>query len=357
MSDRDPRGEARTLERLLMIGAVGLITCLAFETLATTNAMPTIVATLGSDRWYSLTVGVVLAGQILSTVVTGWVSDRFGVRLPLLTGVLGFALGATIAGLAPNLALFIIGRAVQGLGSGMVIVPLMVLIGAIVDPKRRPTFFAAFSFAWVIPSMIGPTVSGYIVDHWHWRAIFLIIVPLALVTFIPLTPILSAAPHTERDASHLKKPAWLAAILTGIALVAWQSAAGATSIIIMLGMVAGGALILILCLPRLFPAGTLRASRGVPAMVATRLSVMGSMIGIEMFIPLTLQRIHLWTPTASGWALVIGSVTWTLGSWVQSRITGSQRRIHLPRIGTLMVCVGTVITALLNVDAFDLTHV
>lgn len=61
-----------------MIGAVGLITCLAFETLATTNAMPTIVATLGSDRWYSLTVGVVLAGQILSTVVTGWVSDRFG---------------------------------------------------------------------------------------------------------------------------------------------------------------------------------------------------------------------------------------------------------------------------------------
>ena len=75
------------IEKLLLIGSVVLITCLAFEALATTNAMPTVVADLGGDRWYSLAAGMVLAGQILSTTIAGWWADKMGVRRPLVFGL------------------------------------------------------------------------------------------------------------------------------------------------------------------------------------------------------------------------------------------------------------------------------
>lgn len=197
MANRVNDTEQRATERLLLIGSVVLITSLAFEALATTNAMPTVVADLGGDRWYSLAAGMVLAGQIVSTTVAGWWADKSGVRTPLFLGLTMFSAGALAAGLAPNLAVFVLGRAIQGLGSGLVMVPLYVMVGAMVSADRRPMFFAAFSFAWVLPSMIGPFIAGYIVDHWDWRPVFWLIVPIALVALLPLGPIVKRMPNPQ----------------------------------------------------------------------------------------------------------------------------------------------------------------
>lgn len=329
-----------SIEKLLLVGSVVLITSLAFEALATTNAMPTVVSDLGGDRWYSLAAGMVLAGQIISTVVAGWWADRFGVGRPLVFGMTTFSFGALAAGFAPNLAVFIIGRAIQGLGSGMIMVPLYVMVGAVVSPARRPTFFAVFSFAWVLPSMIGPSIAGYIVLNWGWRPVFWLVVPIALIALGPLFPILKRMPvHEETNAP--VPPALVAAVVTSGGIVTLQIAGGLTGGLMWI-IAALGVVLLVVSMPRLLPAGTFRAARGVSSVVGMRVALMGALTGVEFFLPLVLNRVHGWTPAETGWAIAIGSVTWTLGSWAQTRIHLWDTRTRIPLVGSSLVVTGAI---------------
>ncbi|HHT40862.1 MAG TPA: MFS transporter [Actinomyces sp.] len=347
MANRVNDTEQRATERLLLIGSVVLITSLAFEALATTNAMPTVVADLGGDRWYSLAAGMVLAGQIVSTTVAGWWADKSGVRTPLFLGLTMFSAGALAAGLAPNLAVFVLGRAIQGLGSGLVMVPLYVMVGAMVSADRRPMFFAAFSFAWVLPSMIGPFIAGYIVDHWDWRPVFWLIVPIALVALLPLGPIVKRMPNPQpQDVT--PPPAVIAALITGGGIVALQIAGGLryAPMWIATGI---GVILLAIGMPRLLPKGTFRIRPGVPAIVAMRVTIMGAMVGAEFFLPLVLDRVHNWEASQTGWAIALGSVTWTVGSWLQAKVHQWNHRLRTPFVGAITVLAGAAVAFTLPV--------
>lgn len=333
-----------------MFGAVALIACFAFEALATTNTMPHVISDLGSEQWYSLAAGIVLAGQVISTVIAGAVCDAKGVKLPLTGGIILFTVGALAAGLAPSLGFFITGRAIQGLGGGLVFVSLYVLIGALVEPGRRPMFFAAFSYAWVIPSMIGPAIAGYIVDVWHWRPVFYLIVPVTLIALVPLVPVLRLL--DAHDTRELEIPHLFPGMLTASGLIALQLAGGFTGAMMWVAF-ATGAAFLAYALPRLFPIGTFRARIGVPGLVATRLLLMGALVGAEFFLPLVLDRVHDWSASTTGWAIALGSITWTIGSWAQTKITMPDRRRLLPLTGAASVTVGAIIACSLPVPGLS----
>lgn len=339
------------IEKLLLIGSVVLITCLAFEALATTNAMPTVVADLGGDRWYSLAAGMVLAGQILSTTIAGWWADKMGVRRPLVFGMTMFSLGALAAGVAPNLAVFIVGRAIQGLGSGMIMVPLYVMVGDVVSNERRPFFFAVFSFAWVLPSMIGPSIAGYIVQHWSWRPVFWLIIPIALAALLPLIPILRRMPAKEPGEA-TPPPAFVAALLTSAGIVALQIAGGLSEVSMWIGIIVGAAL-LVIGMPRLLPKGTFKATAGVPSIVGMRMAIMAALIGAEFFLPLVLDRVHGWSPASTGWAIAIGSVAWTIGSWAQARVALWESRTKIPGVGSSLILLGALLVVTMPMQSIS----
>ncbi|WP_072341406.1 MFS transporter [Actinomyces urinae] len=341
MKQAQSNNTSTPIEKLLLIGSVVLITCLAFEALATTNALPTVVADLGGDRWYSLAAGMVLAGQILSTTIAGWWADKMGVRRPLVFGMTMFSLGALAAGVAPNLAVFIVGRAIQGLGSGMIMVPLYVMVGDVVSNERRPFFFAVFSFAWVLPSMIGPSIAGYIVQHWSWRLVFLLIIPIALAALLPLIPILRRMPAKELGEA-TPPPAFVAALLTSAGIIALQVAGGLSELSMWIGVIIGAALLAV-GMPRLLPKGTFRAAPGVPSIVGLRMAIMAALIGAEFFLPLVLDRVHGWSPASTGWAIAIGSVAWTIGSWAQARVALWESRTKIPGLGSILILLGALL--------------
>ena len=68
--------------------------------------------------------------------------------------------------------LFILGRAVQGLGGGLVIVALYVVVGRAYPERLRPAIMAAFAASWVVPSIVGPLASGTVTEHLGWRWVF-----------------------------------------------------------------------------------------------------------------------------------------------------------------------------------------
>ena len=86
--------------------------------------------------------------------------------------------GLLLAGFAASMPMLLAGRLLQGLGAGAISVTLFVLAGRCYPETMRPRLFAAFSAAWVVPSLLGPALSGWMVDTIGWRWVFLA-VPLA----------------------------------------------------------------------------------------------------------------------------------------------------------------------------------
>lgn len=105
---------SRNLERWILILAVVFISLAAFQTMAATTAMPYIVEILGGKHLYALAAGIVFAAQLMTTALSGpWV-DAKGPKPSFFTGAALAMIGLTIASLAPNIEVIVVGRALQG---------------------------------------------------------------------------------------------------------------------------------------------------------------------------------------------------------------------------------------------------
>ena len=110
--------------RALTVGSVALVSLGAFEAIAVATAMPTVAAALDGVAGYALAFGLPLATSVIGMVLAGVWSDARGPAASMRVGVAAFVLGLLVAGLAPSMTVLALGRAVQGLGSGLFSVAL-----------------------------------------------------------------------------------------------------------------------------------------------------------------------------------------------------------------------------------------
>ena len=269
--------------------AVGMITLVAFEATAVGTAMPFVVDDLGGNQFYALAAGIPLAAQIISTVFAGHWADAKGPHQVMYVGMASFMGGLVLCTFAPNIYLLVLGRAVQGIGGGLLMVPLYVMVGAYVLPRKQAAFFAAFAIAWVLPSMFGPVIAGTLVDYVHWRWCFGV-TPLVFVLFFPFVwPKFRQFPSLHA-ALPLRIPLWLLTVTlaTGGMVMVLQVISGVspddfTNWLLVASVVVCA--VLLYCVSYLVPAGTFLARRGVPATVALRALLNGTFIATETYLP------------------------------------------------------------------------
>jgi MFS family permease len=108
-------------------------------------------------------------------------------------------------------------------------------------------------------------------------------------------------------------------------------------------LLAIGLVLLVVAVPRLLPRGTLRAGRGLPAVVALRGLAGGAFFAAEVFVPLMLSRERGLSPAQAGLALTGGALAWSFGSWVRGRRPG--HRVYALRAGTALIAAGVAIMA------------
>ncbi|MCH8854770.1 MAG: MFS transporter, partial [Proteobacteria bacterium] len=174
--------------RAACLGAVALISLLAFESIAVAAAMPAVAAALDGLPLYALAFGATLATSVLGMTAAGQLCDRRGPYRASLAGLAAFLAGLLLAGFAPDMGLLVAGRALQGLGSGVLGVALYVGVAQVVPAPLHPKLFAMFAGAWVVPGLVGPALASLLVQAWGWRAVFLAvaaIVPLAAGLMLP----------------------------------------------------------------------------------------------------------------------------------------------------------------------------
>lgn len=308
--------------RALSIGIVTVVLLIAFEATAVGTAMPVAARELDGVSLYAFAFSGYFTTSLFGMVLAGQWADRRGPLGPLTAGIATFAAGLVLAGTAGSMWLFVAGRAVQGLGGGLVIVALYVVVSRAYPDRLRPAIMAAFAASWVVPSVVGPLAAGAVTEHLGWRWVFLgipvlVLAPLALA--LPQIRRRAAGPPegTLGESGFDRRRIRLAfGISLGAGLL--QYAAQDLRLLSLVPGIAGAAL-LVPSVLGLLPRGTYRAVRGLPSVVLLRGIAAGSFISAESFVPLMLVTQRGLSPTLAGFSLAAGGATWALGSWVQSR--------------------------------------
>jgi len=341
MSERAPRMMDRDF-RVPVIGIIAVVTVVAVEAMAVTTVMPTVVRALHGLRYYSWGFTIYLVADVVGMVDAGRRTDRDGPSPSLLGGMVLFAGGLVVAATATNIWVFLVGRALQGMGGGSMVVPLYLIVARAFPESLHERAFAVMSAAWVLPSLIGPGLAGIVASTIGWRWVFGGIVPLAVTGVLLLLPVVRTINVDPDDEEQRLAPrrGVTAGLQLALGLAAIQEAAQLAN--------GWGALVAVggvaLCVPpllALLPPGWLRLAPGLPAVVVLRGMVACAFFGAEAYLPLTLTRLHGGTPRTVGIPLTVASLGWSAASWWQSH--RQRDRVSSMRIGFVALAAGVAL--------------
>lgn len=349
----DPGGGVMSARyRALTLGIVSVVLVIAFEATAVNTAMPTAARQLDGLQLYAFAFSGYFTTTLFALVVSGQWCDRRGPLRPLFTGIAVFGAGLVVAGTAPGMWVFVAGRAIQGLGGGLVIVALYVVVGRAYPERLRPSVFAAFSSAWVLPSIVGPLVSGAVTQHLGWRWVFLAVPALILLPLAVMGPALtrSEREHPVLRGADFDRRRTLLAAMAAVGAGLLQYAGQRRDLVGLVPGIAGAAL-LVPAVLGLLPKGTLRAGRGLPTVILLRGVAAGAFFAAEAFIPLMMTTQRGFSPTLAGLTLTSGGLSWALGSWLQGRPGAERYRGAMIRGGFVLTAVAIAGSALVLVPA------
>ena len=328
------------------IGIISSVLLTAFEAMAVSTAMPVAVADLRGLPYYSLAFSAFLTLSLLGMVLSGQRADARGPRLPYLGGFGLFGVGLLAAGTATSMAQFVLGRALQGFGAGLMIVSLYILVARAYPEYLRSKAFSVIASCWVLPAIIGPLIAGVLTEDVSWRWVFLgvavlIVIPLAFLVQplrnVPDAPD-PAQPATETDRAR-QRTVRICAALTALGAGLFQFGSQQLNWIGLV-LVPLALVLLVPSVPRLLPRGIFRAGRGLPTVVAIRGLMAATYFGIEAFIPLMLVQERGMSVTGAGFSLTGAAISWALAAWSINR---PWLRARLSQAG--MVRLGAGVTA------------
>lgn len=148
-------------------------------------AMPKMQGALAAtqDQMSWVLTSYIVAAAIM-TPLTGWLAGRFGRKTLFLVSVFGFTLASALCGLAQGLGEMVLFRFIQGL-SGAALVPMsQAVLLDINPPERHGRAMAVWGQGVLVGPMLGPILGGWLTDHYSWRWVFYINVPLGILAFL-----------------------------------------------------------------------------------------------------------------------------------------------------------------------------
>lgn len=330
--------------RMLTVGLTLIIVATAFEILAVAATMPATVQDLGGLAWYGWVFSAFMLANMVAATVAGPEADRRGIAMPFIAGTCLFVSGLLLAGLASTMPLLIVGRAVQGLGSGIIGAVVYIIVGRGYEADARPRMLALISSAWVVPGMVGPALAGIIVAHAGWRWVFLGLIPLPILAAcmaLPSLRRLAPVQQSTPDNRQRNREIVLALVLaTGAGMVigglGWMSTALPAGV----ALLAFGAVATVIALRQVLPAGTLRAAPGLPAAIAAMGLLNLAFFGVDAFVPLALTTVRGLSIVTAGLALTAATLTWTAGAWMQARLARRMPPGSIAILGLLVMLIG-----------------
>lgn len=165
------------------LAGLGLLMA-SINTTVVAVAIPVLTKSLDSSlNWIGWTITVYQLTQIIVLPLAGKLSDELGRKRVFMFCIGCFTFGSLLCGLAPNVGFLILFRVIQAIGGGG-LMPSAVGIVSDQFKERRSQMIGLFSSIFPIGGIIGPNVGGWILEHWTWREIFFINLPIGLAVLV-----------------------------------------------------------------------------------------------------------------------------------------------------------------------------
>jgi EmrB/QacA subfamily drug resistance transporter len=316
-----------------------------------------------ADRQWVVTAYTLAFGGFL--LLGGRISDMFGPKRTLMTGVVGFALASAVGGAAQTTLMLIGARGLQGL-FGALLAPsvLSLLTSTFTDPKERGRAFGIYATIAIAGSAFGLILGGFLTEYVDWRWCLYVNLPIAALVFFgasTLIPTRDGVPGIRLDVLGVVLGCGgLVALVYGLG-EAGTSGWGATDVITSLVLAGGLLTAFIVWQSRgpnpLLPLRVL-ANRNRAGSYATILLAVTAMFGTFLFLTYLLQTIDHYSPLKTGVAfLPILVLNGLAATQVASRLMPYVRTRLLVVPGLLLSACGAALFTTLTPDAAYLTHV
>jgi EmrB/QacA subfamily drug resistance transporter len=165
-----------------MVSLVLALVPLQLDALVTATAVPTIVGELGGFSRIAWVATAYLLTFAIGTLLSGRIGDMLGRKPLYLAAASVFLAGSAWSGLSTTMAEFIVARALQGLGAGMMATTILAIVADVVPPESRARYQGLLAAVMPVSMIAGPALGGVITDHLGWRWIFLLNLPLIAVS-------------------------------------------------------------------------------------------------------------------------------------------------------------------------------
>jgi MFS family permease len=314
------------------------VTFVAFEALAVATILPIVGRHLGDLRLYGWVFSAFLLASLIGIVLAGTLADRVPLGRPMLAGLALFAAGLIIGGTAPDMPVLVAGRAVQGIGAGVVPSVAYVAISRCYPEECRPRMFAVLSTAWVVPGLIGPAIAALVATAVGWRWVFLGLLPLVAAAGVLVVLALRHVPPPARPGTARVPYLAVLGVVAG-AGVALASLSSGVVPAVAAGGIAGAALLAV-SLRQLMPPRYLSARPGLAATIFSRSLLTCCFFAGDAYVPYAIVTVRHAPTALAALALTASTLTWTAGSWVQARCIARYGPRRLVRPGECLVATG-----------------
>lgn len=323
----------------------------ALDTTIISTAMPTVIAALGGLNLYSWVFAAYMLTSTVATPIAGKLSDQISRKKLYLTGIAGFVISSWLCGLAQNMTMLIVFRALQGIAAGAMIAVSLGLIAVLYPPEKRGRMQGMLASIWALTSMFGPLVGGFVVEHFSWRWSFYLNLPIGVTAFFFVKRHLSE--HTGKSAAAPESVEmridYAGALTLVIGVVTFllsitDEIHSAPAFRFALFAVALIFLFSFYKIERraanpILPLDLLRRREIAAANLCTFVSAFG-MFGMIMFAPLFVQGALLRSPTEAGMTLIPISLGWALGSLSSGHAVNRFGYRALALAGTVIMTLG-----------------
>ncbi|GAA0951604.1 MFS transporter [Nonomuraea longicatena] len=330
------------------------------------SLLPSAVAELGGHSFYAWNMTVYLVAMVATTMLSGRVLAAWGAPAAYLAGFGTFLAGSLACAASPAMALLLGGRAVQGLGAGLLSGLGFAVIRSALPASLWARGSALMSAMYGVGNFAGPALGGLFAQFGSWRGAFVLLAVLAAagaevaVRVLPRAGAVVAADGGTGAATQERRKGAAPGETPVLSLLLVASATAAVSLASVVtataaraaGVAAALALMAAFVVHerrsprRVFPAATYR--RGSPlAWIYLTLGLLAFGVALESFLPLYGQRLAGLAPLAAGFLAAAISLGWSLTQIASSSASSPRAVRRLLVLGPVLLAAGLAVTALL----------
>jgi len=308
------------------------------------TAMPTIVLDLDGVRWLSAATTLFMATSVAGSASTGYLDRHWGRHRLVAVATVLVLIGSACCSLAPNIGVFILGRAFQGLGDGMALSLSFILVGTTLKGREVQTAWAILAIVWAAATVVGPVLAGSLTETVGWRAA-LLPVPLLALAFLAVGCAIPGSVARKDQAAPKRPPiSRLVALAAGIAALSMAGESGTIGETLLLGIPALLAVALALVADRkarhrLFPRRLVSARQPAALGIWIIALMYAGEAAASIFVPYLVQVGHGTSAFVAGQFAALSSIAWSISAFAIRNLASRKTNLWIVT-GPLLLALG-----------------